>query len=90
VISSRHAWGETVISTVVSAATLPLLGAGIFKLPGKETSFQVLRLRFNLCDSCARSKETSYSMHPSWKKANSLGYTQFFDANELKRLRTDR
>jgi hypothetical protein len=72
VIASRHAWGQTAISAAVSAVTLPLLGAGVLKLPGKETSFHVLRLRLNLCDSCARSKGTAYSMHPAWKKATSL------------------
>ena len=90
VISSRHAWGETAISAAVSAVTLPLLGAGILKLPGKETSFHVLRLRLNLCDSCARSKGTAYSMHPARKKATSLGYTEFLDASELGRLQIGR
>lgn len=86
--SSRHAWGETAISAAVSAVTLPLLGAGALKFPGKKTSFQVLRLRLRLCDSRARHRQRAYSMHPAWKKAQALVYTEFFDAAELNRFRT--
>jgi hypothetical protein len=86
IVSSRRDWGETAVSAAVSAVTLPLLGAGALRFPGKKTSFHMLQLRLRLCDSCARSKDTAYSMHPGWRNATSLGYTEFFDATELRKL----
>ena len=86
VILKKRTWGATAASVVASAVTLPTLGIGVLHSPGKQTRFSVLQLRLRLCDSCARDKRTAYSMHPSWKKAIALGYTEFFDANDLKRL----
>jgi hypothetical protein len=71
---------------MASAITLPTLGMGVLYAPGKQTQFSVLKLQLRLCDPCARDKRTAYSMHPSWKKASALGYTEFFDANDLKKL----
>jgi hypothetical protein len=88
ITSTRQTWGETVATAAVSAVTIPLLGAGALRLPGKKTSFDVLQLRLRLCDSCAREKNTAYSMHPGWRRAMALGYREFFDASELKRLQS--
>jgi hypothetical protein len=90
IVSNRRAWGETAVTAAVSAVTLPLLGAGALRFPGKKTSFQVLQLRLRLCDPCARGKDTAYSMHPAWTKAMALGYTEFFDTSELNKFQISR
>jgi hypothetical protein len=84
-ISTKRAWGETAWSVAVSAVTIPLLGAGGLQLPGKNTRYEVLRLRLILCGSCWEG-EAKYSLHPWWQKATQLGYTEFFDAEGLKKL----
>ena len=83
--STKRAWGETAISAALSAVTVPLIGFGMLRLPGKRTSFTVLRLRLVLCDACWRDR-AGYSSHPFWNEANSLGYTEFFGPTELDKL----
>jgi len=84
-ISNERAWGETAWSIAVSAVSIPLVGVGGLQLPGKKTRYQVLRLRLILCDSCWEG-QTKYGLHPWWQKAIQLGYTEFFDAEGLKKL----
>ena len=84
-ISTQRAWGETAWSVAVSAVTLPLIGVGGLRLPGKKTSLRVLRLRLILCDSC-HQRQLHYSLHPWWTVARRLGYTEFLDAKDLQKL----
>lgn len=84
-ISTKRTWGGAAWSVAVSAVTLPLVGYGGVQLPGKKTRLRVLRLRLILCDSCRRGK-INYAFHPWWEPARRLGYTQFLNANELKKL----
>lgn len=84
-IATSRAWGGTALSAAISAVTIPLIGAGGLQLPGKSTSYQVLRLRLVLCDSCWKGG-AGYSLHPWWQKAAQLGYLEFFDAEGLKKL----
>lgn len=84
-VSTKRAWSETALSVAVSAVTILLVGVAGLQLPGKKTSYRVLRLRLILCDVCWEG-ETKYSLHPWWQKATQLGYTQFFDADGLKKL----
>lgn len=76
---------EAAWSVAVSPVTIPLIGAGGLRLPGRKTSYRVLRLRLILCDSCWGG-QTRYSLHPWWRTAIRLGYTEFFDAEGLKKL----
>jgi len=82
---TKRDWSMTAWSVVVSAVTLPLLGAGGLELPGKNTRLSLLRLQLVLCGVC-RHKNFAYHFHPWWEPAKRLGYTEFFDANQLKRL----
>lgn len=84
--SSKREWGKTAISAALSAATVPLIGVGMLQLPGKRTTFSVLPLRLLLCDSCLRNRE-GYPCHPLWAEAQRLGFTEFFCAGDLERLR---
>lgn len=84
-IETKRVWGETAISAALSAVTVPLIGYGVLRLPGKKTSFSVVRLRLILCDACCRNR-VGYSAHPFWEEANRLGYTEFFDQMELTKL----
>jgi len=86
-IGSRRAWSTTAASLAVSAVTVPLFGIGRLDLPGKKTSFHVLRMRILLCDSCKRLGEVPYNLHPWWDDAQKLGYTEFLDAEHLNKLR---
>ncbi len=82
---TKRDWSMTAWSVVVSAVTLPLLGAGGLELPGKNTRLSLLRLQLVLCGVC-RHKNFAYDFHPWWEPAKRLGYTEFYDANQLKRL----
>jgi hypothetical protein len=86
-ISTRRAWEETAASVAISAITVPLLGVGMLRLPGKKTRFQVLRLQLILCEKCRDSRMTTYLAHPLWEPAHKLGFTEFMNANELATLR---
>lgn len=83
--SSSRSWSGTALSAALSAITVPLTGFGVLQLPGKKTTFSVLRLRLTLCDSCWRNRE-GYSCHPLWAEAQRLGFTEFFCAGDLARL----
>jgi len=82
---SRRSWSETAISAALSAVSVPLTGYGMLRLPGKRTTFGVLRLRLILCDSCVRNRE-GYECHPLWAEAHRLGFTEFFCSADLKKL----
>ena len=84
-VSTKRAWGETAWSIAVSAVTIPLVGAGGLRFPGKKSSYRVLRLSLVLCDSCWEG-QTKYGLHPWWQTAIRLGDTEFFDAEGLKKL----
>lgn len=85
-LSARRAWEDTAVSVAVSAITIPLLGVAGFQMPGKKARLQVLRFRLVLCKACW-DKKVTYSAHPQWETARSLGFTQILDANELRALR---
>jgi hypothetical protein len=85
VVASKRTWGETVASAALSAATIPLFGAGMLRLPGKSTRYCVLRLQLVLCPSCGR-EQINYGLHPWWAPAHRLGYSTFLNAKELERM----
>jgi hypothetical protein len=84
-LSSERAWGETAASVVLSAVTIPFLGAGMLRLPGKSTRYRVLRLQLVLCNSC-RGGHINYGLHPWWVPAQKLGYSTFLSAKELDKM----
>lgn len=86
ILSRRRAWAQTAASVAVSAITMPVLGVGGRALPGKKHQLSVLRLQLVLCESCAQSKNKSYSLHPWWDAADRLGYSEFLSAEDLKEL----
>ncbi len=88
IIAEKRVWGATAVSVAVSAITVPILGVGMLERPGKETSLTVLRLRLMLSESGSQRGGVSYSVHPCWDGAMSLGYTEFLSADDLKRLRS--
>jgi len=82
---TKRDWSTTAWSVVVSAVTLPLLGAGGLNMPDKKNRLSVLRLQLVLCNVC-RATNFAYHFHPWWETAKRLGYTEFFDAERLKQL----
>jgi hypothetical protein len=82
---TKRDWSMTALSVVVSVVTLPLLGAGVLELPGKKTHLNVLRLHLVLCYVC-RNTNFAYYFHPWWEPAKRLGFTEFYDAEQLKKL----
>ena len=85
-IASKRVWASTAASLAVSAMTVPLFGLGRLDLPGRKTTFTVLRLQLVLCESCQQRGGIHYSVHPWWGDALRLGYTQFFDGDDLEKL----
>lgn len=45
-------WTETIASAAVSAVSLPLVGVGMVRLPGKTTTTSMFKLRMALCEEC--------------------------------------
>src|SRR5579859_863735 len=84
-LSTKMAWSEAAWSVAVSAVTIPLVGAGALQLPGKKVSYRVLRLCLVLCGDCWEG-EAKYGLHPWWRTATKLGYTEFFDVERLANL----
>lgn len=86
---TKRAWSDTALSAVLSVVTVPLLGAGMLAFPGKKTQFNVLRLQLILCD-IHRDIPVGYYLHPWWEPARQLGYTEFFDADRLSKVKSIR
>jgi hypothetical protein len=74
---TKRNWFITAASLGLSAITVPLLGSGMLRLPGKEMRFRILRLKLILCDSC-RDSRFSYNFHPWWEPARRLLLIRLF------------
>ena len=75
-ISNQWEWGETALSVAFSAITIPLLGVGALRIPGKSTRLRVLPLKLRLCKDCQAAKK-GYKSHPWWNVLRQYGYTEF-------------
>jgi hypothetical protein len=95
IMSTRRDWGKTIASVAISAITLPLLGVGRFKGPGKETRARIIRLELMVCDFCKDNRTSlfnsvklsydDYEMHPSVKKATEISFAKIITREELKK-----
>lgn len=85
--------GGTVASAAISAITLPLLGAGAIRFPGRMHSGQAFRLRLVTCRPCCKkhgnifglfilNKERA-SAHPLWNVLFENGFTKFFTEERM-------
>lgn len=83
---TRRNWSDTVSSVVVSAVSLPLVGLGLIRLPGKTTQTSMFTLRFTACVKCA-SQNIDYSFHPWFPILFDYGYNQFISPQELAILK---
>jgi|SRR5579859_1861248 len=75
-VSNQMEWGETALSVAFSAITIPLIGIGALRLPGRSTRLRVLPLRLTLCRNCYAAKK-GYESHPWWSVLRQHGYTEF-------------
>ena len=90
---SRISIGATAASAAVSALTLPLLGAGVLRLPGRSHSGQALHLRLATCKPCCKThgnffglfmlNEQRASAHPLWHALHEHGFTKFLAAEKM-------
>ena len=91
--SSNIRFGETVVSAAISVATLPLLGAGLLRLPGRVMSGEALHLKLVVCKSCCKEhgnmfglfmlNEQRASQHPLWRDLHSHGFTKYLPENQM-------
>jgi len=85
VMSVKRVWSETAASVVMSAISVPLVGVGMLRLPGKRTSVRALRLTLVLCEACDVS-QPDYTAHPWYSAAQRLGYTALLSECDLEKL----
>ena len=105
VLSVKREWGETIALaglSVVSIVAAPVTGFAGFswKHPNKTTSFNLLKAKLVLCRPClswARKtehgtglKDDAYRCHPWATMAHRIGYTKYFSAEEVARLKPAR
>lgn len=90
---SRISIGTTVTSAAVSAITLPFLGAGLLRLPGRSHSGQALHLRLITCKPCCKRhgnffglftlNERRASTHPLWHALHEHGFTKYLAEEKM-------
>lgn len=90
---SRISIGATAASAAISALTLPMLGAGVLRLPGRSHSGQALHLRLTTCKPCCKThgnffglfmlNEQRASAHPLWHALHEHGFTKFLPAEKM-------
>jgi hypothetical protein len=72
-------WTETIASAAVSAVSLPLIGFGMVRLPGKTTTTRMFKLRMALCEECLSECCGGFpdpSIHPWFPILWEYGYRQ--------------
>jgi hypothetical protein len=84
-VSTQREWGTTALSVAFSVVTIPLLGVGGVRLPGKSTRLRILRLTLVLCSQCLKNNK-GCEIHPWWTIARKHGYTEFLSADDVSRL----
>ena len=94
ITKSERDWKSVGFSVAVSAATIPLLGAGAILGPGKSQTADILRMRLVLCKSCVDKRRGFFggftvnadhcSIHPLWKQVQETGFIKFLSEYDLK------
>jgi hypothetical protein len=94
ITKTERDWKSVGISAAISAATLPLLGAGALYGPSKTQTANILRMRLVFCKSCVDKRRGFFggftanaehcSSHPLWKQVQEAGFTKFLNEFELK------
>lgn len=92
VASSKVKFGQTLATAVLSAATLPLFGAGVLRLPGQSLNGEAIFLRLVVCKLCCRKEgnifgflpnEQRASRHPLWNDFYKDGFTKFLRSDKM-------
>jgi hypothetical protein len=93
VADSKVSLGATVATAAISAVTLPLLGAGAVRLPGRAHSGQAFHLRLVTCKPCCKKhgnflglfmlNEQRASTHPLWQALNEHGFSKFLAEDKM-------
>jgi hypothetical protein len=90
----KRNWWETAASVAVSALTLPTIGIGTLRFPGRKRQARILKFHLLLCCDCASGyktifgalREDGYAAHPCWEPAHNLGFTKFLSAEEVNKF----
>jgi hypothetical protein len=85
-VNVERNWAGTAASLALAAATIAMIGFGVFQTPGKRTTYRLVRMNLILCANC-RSHRVNYELHPWWNDVYRLGYTQFLDRFDLETIR---
>ncbi len=93
VADSEVKWGATAVSALVSAALLPVVGAGTLKLPGRSFKGAILAMKLALCPACQKQesnwlglfmlKERHTTMHPMTAQLHAAGFTKFLENEQV-------
>ena len=91
--STKLKIGETIASAAIAAATFPLLGAGVLRLPSSSTLGAALHLRLVVCNTCRKKhgnvlglfilNEQRASQHPLWQTLQDHGFTKFLPKERM-------
>lgn len=91
--SSKLKVGEAFASAAIAAATIPLLGAGVLRLPGRSHAGAALHLRLVVCKPCRKKhgglfgvftlNEQRASQHPLWRTLTDHGFTKFLSEERM-------
>lgn len=90
---SNRNWSGMAVSVAVSAATVPLFGAALIRLPGRNYQGAALHLRLVVCRNCRKKhgnflgifmlNQSRATNHPLWNHLQSVGFTKFFDSEKI-------
>ena len=86
-LNVKRDWTGTAASLALSAVSVPLTGFGIFRTPGKHTTYRAIRMTLILCKNC-RKRRVNHEVHPWWSDVLRLGYAQFLDRYDLEQMKS--
>lgn len=93
VSSEKLEVGKSLMSTAISALTLPTLGVGAISLPGKSKTGALLHMKLIICRPCMKKEgnffgvfminEKRASKHPLWNDLFNAGFTRYVSKEEF-------
>lgn len=84
-LETGRRWKDTLLSTAVSAVSLPLMGMGKLILPTKRNGIRVIPLYLTVCSKCM-SREPDFTKHPCFSILWDYGFNKFIPASELPKF----
>lgn len=93
VSKSEVKWGATAATAALSAALVPLIGAGAVRLPSRSLEGALLSMKLVVCRACQTKesnwiglfmpKERHAARHPLWESLQTAGFTKYLEAERV-------